>query len=105
MRLERTAYLQFTGFDRHLAAEHETLQLRGELRGIGIVQHQRDGFGIGPEQREQRDHAPLRHQPARSEEHTSELQSLMRISYAVFCLTKKKQITTTCYTIQCTRPI
>src|SRR3546814_7534329 len=29
----------------------------------------------------------------RSEEHTSELQSLMRISYAVFCLKKKKQIT------------
>src|SRR3546814_4765082 len=33
-------------------------------------------FGIGP----------------RSEEHTSELQSLMRISYAVFCLKKKKTI-------------
>src|SRR3546814_5895237 len=30
----------------------------------------------------------------RSEEHTSELQSLMRISYAVFCLKKKKNITT-----------
>src|SRR3546814_9822724 len=30
----------------------------------------------------------------RSEEHTSELQSLMRISYAVFCLTKKKTSTT-----------
>src|SRR3546814_10238176 len=29
----------------------------------------------------------------RSEEHTSELQSLMRISYAVFCLKKKKTIT------------
>src|SRR3546814_6337581 len=29
--------------------------------------------------------------PFRSEEHTSELQSLMRISYAVFCLKKKKQ--------------
>src|SRR3546814_3721129 len=28
---------------------------------------------------------------ARSEEHTSELQSLMRISYAVFCLKKKKK--------------
>src|SRR3546814_8383278 len=28
--------------------------------------------------------------PLRSEEHTSELQSLMRISYAVFCLRKKK---------------
>src|SRR3546814_5763535 len=32
---------------------------------------------------------------ARSEEHTSELQSLMRISYAVFCLKKKIQDTAT----------
>src|SRR3546814_3398306 len=32
---------------------------------------------------------------ARSEEHTSELQSLMRISYAVFCLKKKTHIQTT----------
>src|SRR3546814_2711496 len=31
-----------------------------------------------------------RQRPPRSEEHTSELQSLMRISYAVFCLKKKK---------------
>src|SRR3546814_7452613 len=43
---------------------------------------------------------PLRHTPIdrdapnmRSEEHTSELQSLMRISYAVFCLKKKKKHT------------
>src|SRR3546814_1600250 len=35
---------------------------------------------------------PDRHQQGRSEEHTSELQSLMRISYAAFCL--KKKITT-----------
>src|SRR3546814_5149358 len=34
-------------------------------------------------------HADLPHDPERSEEHTSELQSLMRISYAVFCLKKK----------------
>src|SRR3546814_4187356 len=32
-------------------------------------------------------------EPERSEEHTSELQSLMRISYAVFCLKKKKKQT------------
>src|SRR3546814_9219336 len=32
--------------------------------------------------------------PTRSEEHTSELQSLMRISYAVFCLKKKNEYTT-----------
>src|SRR3546814_1568675 len=36
---------------------------------------------------EERDAAPA----LRSEEHTSELQSLMRISYAVFCLKKKKK--------------
>src|SRR3546814_2819524 len=35
----------------------------------------------------------LRASGARSEEHTSELQSLMRISYAVFCLKKKKMST------------
>src|SRR3546814_8143275 len=34
---------------------------------------------------------PARRQPPRSEEHTSELQSLMRISYAVFCLKKKNK--------------
>src|SRR3546814_2466766 len=36
----------------------------------------------------------------RSEEHTSELQSLMRISYAVFCLKKKKNNTQTSYTMR-----
>src|SRR3546814_20829803 len=34
-------------------------------------------------------HQPRPHPQDRSEEHTSELQSLMRISYAVFCLKKK----------------
>src|SRR3546814_3352301 len=36
-------------------------------------------------------HASRFRGPGRSEEHTSELQSLMRISYAVFCLKKKKK--------------
>src|SRR3546814_3115161 len=36
---------------------------------------------------------PGRRPADRSEEHTSELQSLMRISYAVFCLKKKKILT------------
>src|SRR3546814_7008842 len=43
--------------------------------------------------------------PERSEEHTSELQSLMRISYAVFCLKKKKQPKHTCYYKQNHKPI
>src|SRR3546814_9681798 len=36
-------------------------------------------------------HFQRRQVPRRSEEHTSELQSLMRISYAVFCLKKKNK--------------
>src|SRR3546814_14053564 len=39
----------------------------------------------------------LRRRLPRSEEHTSELQSLMRISYAVFCLNKKKSNSLECY--------
>src|SRR3546814_4158635 len=38
----------------------------------------------------------------RSEEHTSELQSLMRISYAVFCLKKKKELTLRDINTSCT---
>src|SRR3546814_3922869 len=38
-----------------------------------------------------REAAGLQQRSGRSEEHTSELQSLMRISYAVFCLKKKKK--------------
>src|SRR3546814_7368074 len=54
------------------------------LRFVGsptILIDGRDPFGGGEE--------------SRSEEHTSELQSLMRISYAVFCLKKKKRATNT----------
>src|SRR3546814_6320745 len=62
-----------------------------------------DGFpdgcgGSGGVQGDRRRRRRFRHRPpripsARSEEHTSELQSLMRISYAVFCLKKKKKKT------------
>src|SRR3546814_1148172 len=58
--------------------------------GRPVLQHlfvqPEDGF-IGPAERRLCWSASRR-----SEEHTSELQSLMRISYAVFCLKKKKQI-------------
>src|SRR3546814_8536435 len=47
---------------------------------------------LGSERAGQRAHL-LDAPPPRSEEHTSELQSLMRISYAVFCLKKKNNIT------------
>src|SRR3546814_2909858 len=54
---------------------------RGELTGIGSlsrVMFQKHASGLN-----------AREAALRSEEHTSELQSLMRISYAVFCLQKK----------------
>src|SRR3546814_3366288 len=44
------------------------------------------GEGDRADQRGRGEHAGLRGLQPRSEEHTSELQSLMRISYAVFCL-------------------
>src|SRR3546814_1262717 len=47
-----------------------------------------DAAGVGDD----RDDAAPAQSHHRSEEHTSELQSLMRISYAVFCLKKKKHI-------------
>src|SRR3546814_4459048 len=48
------------------------------------VRYRSSGHRAGPHSRRHR----------RSEEHTSELQSLMRISYAVFCLKKKKNVFT-----------
>src|SRR3546814_10090184 len=42
---------------------------------------------------QENDHKTCKDGPERSEEHTSELQSLMRISYAVFCLKQKKKTT------------
>src|SRR3546814_4801056 len=44
----------------------------------------------GREMRRDLQHAPAQHAQIRSEEHTSELQSLMRLAYAVFYLTKTK---------------
>src|SRR3546814_4189369 len=51
-----------------------------------------DGLGVDIESREVADVAERNRRllDLRSEEHTSELQSLMRISYAVFCLKKNK---------------
>src|SRR3546814_8172236 len=60
--------------ERHHLAR-ESLDQPGEQRGFRMIGG---------------DEIPVR----RSEEHTSELQSLMRISYAVFCLKKKKIYTT-----------
>src|SRR3546814_3119303 len=66
--LERVAERTLTSRDREGAVD-----LRRGL--LGVFHHPRQ-IGIGQH---------------RSEEHTSELQSLMRISYAVFCLKKKKK--------------
>src|SRR3546814_2110519 len=60
------------------------------LQRLSLGAHRRaGGTGLFLGRRYRRDGAPRRG-PRRSEEHTSELQSLMRISYAVFCLKKKK---------------
>src|SRR3546814_9020867 len=62
-----------------LAVAEAQMPFADDAGGIArLFQHMRQGELPRPDQR-------------RSEEHTSELQSLMRISYAVFCLKKKKQ--------------
>src|SRR3546814_1902766 len=62
-------------------SDHEPTFVDGQSRVVADLSHSRRFMQsksiIAPEQ------------AARSEEHTSELQSLMRISYAVFCLKKK----------------
>src|SRR3546814_3127172 len=50
-----------------------------------------DAAQIGMVREEDAEHVPHLALQPRSEEHTSELQSLMRISYAVFCLKKKQR--------------
>src|SRR3546814_8188400 len=75
----------------------------------GAAQHhpsdaQHDRHDLRPQHRldaaAQPRNARTAHEPrGRSEEHTSELQSLMRISYAVFCLKKKNITYSTYYTI------
>src|SRR3546814_2669790 len=66
----------------------------GRERGLAADAGTRDQIGMAAHvlgERVERDVRPMpRRRLERSEEHTSELQSLMRISYAVFCLKKKK---------------
>src|SRR3546814_3573435 len=64
-------------------------------KGIAVLDEKSPGLSIGIFGKKSQDIFPEFIQPLlavhlpRSEEHTSELQSLMRISYAVFCLKKK----------------
>src|SRR3546814_1416471 len=81
-----------------LAAHHDAAMVDRHCRIVGADGAPVPGaFGIGlaagfvP-------WGPMGGEKSRSEEHTSELQSLMRISYAVFCLKKKSEHTVLKYT-------
>src|SRR3546814_1626839 len=78
--------------------------LDGRLGGIGVARHPQFGLlmpescpDVPPEVLNPRNTWRDKNAYDRSEEHTSELQSLMRISYAVFCLKKKKKMNTLKY--------
>src|SRR3546814_1849679 len=69
------------------------LLVAATLRGVCFVAlGTRDGELIAQLHREYPAAAEITRDDERSEEHTSELQSLMRISYAVFCLKQKNKI-------------
>src|SRR3546814_6811266 len=73
--------------ERHPAAVDDDHAVADRLDLLQDVGRENDGRMLG-EPPDEAAHLPdLR---GRSEEHTSELQSLMRLSYAVFCLKKKK---------------
>src|SRR3546814_2620185 len=81
----------YTTLFRSLAHEHRPLPDLPALYQRGDPQGRRTvAVRDGARRRPRRDRRPPGHL-SRSEEHTSELQSLMRISYAVFCLKKKKK--------------
>src|SRR3546814_1131279 len=64
-------------------------EVLAEMRATAVLARQRrHGDDLGDRE------LALQVDPVRSEEHTSELQSLMRISYAVFCLKKKNHHST-----------
>src|SRR3546814_3308362 len=73
--------------------------LHQQVGDLAVDQRALGDFQLDPMRRHTAllQHPRHRHVEVRSEEHTSELQSLMRISYAVFCLTKKR--TCCCYNI------
>src|SRR3546814_1339098 len=76
-------------------AEGEKLVRSGQWQGwspTGMLGHRIGGKALGIIGMGRIGQAIAR-RARRSEEHTSELQSLMRISYAVFCLKKKKRTT------------
>src|SRR3546814_1602964 len=64
-------------------------RIAAEARIDGRIDHILSRCGSGDRRKRQQQKCSPRQR--RSEEHTSELQSLMRISYAVFCLKKKKK--------------
>src|SRR3546814_10341003 len=87
-----------TDVGRHIARD-DRLWMPGGYRGAQRRSIAVDGLGrVEPVavglavQRAGADGTRIRRRAARSEEHTSELQSLMRNSYAVFCLKNKKQL-------------
>src|SRR3546814_7054108 len=83
------------GYDRSPEAKPSPHLWRGALpTDLAAGEHRVEVRAFDAWQGEQRAGTTYRLQPLpepRSEEHTSELQSLMRISYAVFCLKKKTQ--------------
>src|SRR3546814_7504770 len=80
----------------YLVAEtlHDAFQIHGDDRLVLDDEHVGCGLAIDLGDRARQEAGDLLlvrfENGGRSEEHTSELQSLMRISYAVFCLNKKK---------------
>src|SRR3546814_5739063 len=78
----------FRSYERYFGAGRDAGALVDDHVGVDVC----DAHPGDAAREDRHPGADRRHwEQSRSEEHTSELQSLMRISYAVFCLKKKKK--------------
>src|SRR3546814_5429982 len=79
-----TLFPYTTLFRSFLVREGDVVEVKQKSRELPMVLE-----AVQSSERDLPDYMEVDHGSMRSEEHTSELQSLMRISYAVFCLNKK----------------
>src|SRR3546814_10624412 len=94
-----TLYFELDGYhlDLHVlthSSPHDALPIYNAFDGTNLAMQVFGGHGFIKEWGVEQYVRDARTNLIRSEEHTSELQSLMRISYAAFCLKKKSRTTT-----------
>src|SRR3546814_4783001 len=97
----RQEHDQGHGHDGPERIDKAVVQRQGTADGLQCQERRRPSCGVGDTEQRPLPERMGSEPQCRSEEHTSELQSLMRISYAVFCLKKNTYTTTLSHIDSC----